>query len=83
MSQISVISVVSLIPLVVTSIFSSSTATATTADSTNTTCGGFQTGTNGTICSPGWPNEYPNSIDCQWKITVKTDQVRGDERDIL
>uniref|UniRef100_A0ABM5ESZ5 CUB and sushi domain-containing protein 2 isoform X2 n=1 Tax=Pogona vitticeps TaxID=103695 RepID=A0ABM5ESZ5_9SAUR len=33
-------------------------------------CGGNITAHNGTIFSPGFPNQYPNSQDCMWLITV-------------
>ncbi|XP_072107222.1 CUB and sushi domain-containing protein 1a [Mobula birostris] len=33
-------------------------------------CGLNITSRNGTIYSPGFPNEYPNSRDCSWFITV-------------
>nr|XP_015204236.1 PREDICTED: CUB and sushi domain-containing protein 2 isoform X1 [Lepisosteus oculatus] len=33
-------------------------------------CGGNITADNGTIFSPGYPNEYPSSADCEWLITV-------------
>ncbi|XP_067863040.1 CUB and sushi domain-containing protein 2 [Heptranchias perlo] len=33
-------------------------------------CGGNITTYNGTIYSPGYPNEYPNSQDCMWLVTV-------------
>ncbi|XP_072912857.1 CUB and sushi domain-containing protein 1-like [Hemitrygon akajei] len=33
-------------------------------------CGLNITSRNGTIYSPGFPNEYPNSKDCSWLITV-------------
>lgn len=33
-------------------------------------CGGNITADNGTIFSPGYPEEYPNSADCSWLITV-------------
>uniref|UniRef100_A0A3P8W543 CUB and Sushi multiple domains 2 n=1 Tax=Cynoglossus semilaevis TaxID=244447 RepID=A0A3P8W543_CYNSE len=33
-------------------------------------CGGNITSDNGTIFSPGYPEEYPNSADCSWLITV-------------
>ncbi|XP_043915904.1 CUB and sushi domain-containing protein 1-like [Protopterus annectens] len=33
-------------------------------------CGGNITMFNGTIYSPAFPNQYPNSVDCSWLITV-------------
>uniref|UniRef100_A0A672G2T7 CUB and sushi domain-containing protein 1-like n=1 Tax=Salarias fasciatus TaxID=181472 RepID=A0A672G2T7_SALFA len=33
-------------------------------------CGGNITSENGTIFSPGYPEEYPSSADCSWLITV-------------
>lgn len=33
-------------------------------------CGYNVTAENGTIYSPQYPNEYPNSQDCSWLITV-------------
>lgn len=33
-------------------------------------CGGNITWENGTIFSPGYPEEYPSSSDCTWLITV-------------
>ncbi|XP_014892814.1 CUB and sushi domain-containing protein 1-like, partial [Poecilia latipinna] len=33
-------------------------------------CGGNITSDNGTIFSPGYPEEYPNSADCTWLISV-------------
>uniref|UniRef100_A0A3B4AL78 Uncharacterized protein n=1 Tax=Periophthalmus magnuspinnatus TaxID=409849 RepID=A0A3B4AL78_9GOBI len=33
-------------------------------------CGGNITSDNGTIFSPNYPEEYPNSADCSWLITV-------------
>ncbi|XP_066534535.1 CUB and sushi domain-containing protein 1a [Hoplias malabaricus] len=33
-------------------------------------CGYNVTAPNGTIFSPGYPNEYPDSQDCTWLITV-------------
>uniref|UniRef100_A0A4W5MBU8 CUB and Sushi multiple domains 2 n=1 Tax=Hucho hucho TaxID=62062 RepID=A0A4W5MBU8_9TELE len=35
-------------------------------------CGGNITSDNGTIFSPGYPEEYPSSADCTWLITVAT-----------
>ncbi|XP_048681763.2 CUB and sushi domain-containing protein 2 isoform X3 [Caretta caretta] len=35
-------------------------------------CGGNITTQNGTIYSPGFPNQYPNSQDCAWLVTVPT-----------
>ncbi|XP_019343511.2 CUB and sushi domain-containing protein 2 isoform X1 [Alligator mississippiensis] len=33
-------------------------------------CGGNITTQNGTVYSPGFPNQYPNSQDCTWILTV-------------
>ncbi|XP_042194838.1 CUB and sushi domain-containing protein 1 [Callorhinchus milii] len=33
-------------------------------------CGGNITTYNGTVYSPDFPNEYPNSQDCTWLVTV-------------
>uniref|UniRef100_A0A452HNN1 Uncharacterized protein n=1 Tax=Gopherus agassizii TaxID=38772 RepID=A0A452HNN1_9SAUR len=33
-------------------------------------CGGNITTQNGTVYSPGFPNQYPNSQDCTWLITM-------------
>uniref|UniRef100_A0A673BJS4 CUB and Sushi multiple domains 2 n=1 Tax=Sphaeramia orbicularis TaxID=375764 RepID=A0A673BJS4_9TELE len=33
-------------------------------------CGGNITSDNGTVFSPGYPEEYPSSADCSWLITV-------------
>uniref|UniRef100_A0A667WX46 CUB and Sushi multiple domains 2 n=1 Tax=Myripristis murdjan TaxID=586833 RepID=A0A667WX46_9TELE len=33
-------------------------------------CGGNITSDNGTIFSPGYPEEYPSSADCSWLISV-------------
>ncbi|XP_041439963.1 CUB and sushi domain-containing protein 2 isoform X1 [Xenopus laevis] len=33
-------------------------------------CGGNVTAFNGSIYSPGFPDQYPNSQDCNWTITV-------------
>lgn len=33
-------------------------------------CGGNIASDNGTIFSPGYPEEYPSSADCTWLITV-------------
>ncbi|XP_028594815.2 CUB and sushi domain-containing protein 2 isoform X2 [Podarcis muralis] len=33
-------------------------------------CGGNITAHNGTIYSPGFPNQYPSSQDCTWLLTV-------------
>ncbi|KAJ8268254.1 hypothetical protein COCON_G00134260 [Conger conger] len=37
-------------------------------------CGGNVTLENGTIFSPGYPEEYPGSIDCTWLVTVAPGQ---------
>lgn len=28
------------------------------------------TGGNGSLTSPNYPDDYPNSLDCEWTITV-------------
>lgn len=33
-------------------------------------CGGNITAMNGTIYSPGYPDEYPNFQDCFWLVKV-------------
>ncbi|XP_067840108.1 CUB and sushi domain-containing protein 1-like [Heptranchias perlo] len=33
-------------------------------------CGGYVHGTSGTILSPGFPDFYPNSLNCTWIIEV-------------
>ncbi|KAG9331741.1 hypothetical protein JZ751_017274 [Albula glossodonta] len=33
-------------------------------------CGGAFTAPSGEIHSPGYPNNYPNNVDCSWVITV-------------
>uniref|UniRef100_A0AAV2LT87 CUB and Sushi multiple domains 1 n=1 Tax=Knipowitschia caucasica TaxID=637954 RepID=A0AAV2LT87_KNICA len=33
-------------------------------------CGGYVYGTTGTILSPGFPDFYPNSLNCTWTIEV-------------
>lgn len=33
-------------------------------------CGGNITAMNGTIYSPGYPDEYPNFQDCFWLVRV-------------
>ncbi|XP_069834413.1 ovochymase-2-like [Dendropsophus ebraccatus] len=35
-----------------------------------TTCGGHFTADKGVLTSPNWPNSYPSSKACTWKITV-------------
>ncbi|XP_034269262.1 CUB and sushi domain-containing protein 2 isoform X2 [Pantherophis guttatus] len=35
-------------------------------------CGGNMTAPNGTIYSPGFPNQYPNSQDCTWLFVVSS-----------
>ncbi|ETE68909.1 CUB and sushi domain-containing protein 2, partial [Ophiophagus hannah] len=35
-------------------------------------CGGNMTAQNGTIYSPGFPNQYPNSQDCTWLFVVSS-----------
>uniref|UniRef100_UPI00398F64EE cubilin n=1 Tax=Pristiophorus japonicus TaxID=55135 RepID=UPI00398F64EE len=34
-------------------------------------CGGELTADTGTISSPNYPNHYPDSRECQWRITVQ------------
>lgn len=33
-------------------------------------CGGYVFGKTGTILSPGFPDFYPNSLNCTWTIEV-------------
>lgn len=33
-------------------------------------CGGFLTKLDGTITSPGWPNEYPMNKNCVWQVVA-------------
>ena len=33
-------------------------------------CGYSQTGTNGEVKSPNYPDDYDNNLDCFWNITV-------------
>ncbi|KAG8517559.1 LOW QUALITY PROTEIN: CUB and sushi domain-containing protein 1, partial [Galemys pyrenaicus] len=33
-------------------------------------CGGYIHGTSGTVLSPGFPDFYPNSLNCTWTIEV-------------
>ncbi|XP_068113667.1 tolloid-like protein 2 isoform X1 [Hyperolius riggenbachi] len=33
-------------------------------------CGGFITKQDGTITSPGWPNEYPTNKNCVWQVVA-------------
>ncbi|PIO32797.1 hypothetical protein AB205_0035460, partial [Aquarana catesbeiana] len=33
-------------------------------------CGGFITKLDGTITSPGWPNEYPMNKNCVWQVVA-------------
>lgn len=33
-------------------------------------CGGYVYGKTGTILSPGFPDFYPNSLNCTWTIEV-------------
>ncbi|ELW49304.1 Tolloid-like protein 2 [Tupaia chinensis] len=33
-------------------------------------CGGFITTLNGTIASPGWPQEYPTNKNCVWQVVA-------------
>ncbi|XP_077987710.1 bone morphogenetic protein 1 homolog isoform X2 [Glandiceps talaboti] len=45
-------------------------------------CGGVFNGTTGTLESPGFPNYYPNKVDCIWKITGKTIKLRFEVFDL-
>lgn len=33
-------------------------------------CGGYVYGKTGTILSPGFPDFYPNSLNCTWTVEV-------------
>ena len=33
-------------------------------------CGGSYSSNRGSLHSPGWPNSYPENIDCIWEIRV-------------
>lgn len=33
-------------------------------------CGGYAYGKTGTILSPGFPDFYPNSLNCTWTVEV-------------
>uniref|UniRef100_UPI00398EE234 tolloid-like protein 2 isoform X1 n=2 Tax=Pristiophorus japonicus TaxID=55135 RepID=UPI00398EE234 len=33
-------------------------------------CGGFLTKLNGTLTSPGWPNDYPTNKNCVWQVVA-------------
>lgn len=33
-------------------------------------CGGYIQGKSGTVLSPGFPDFYPNSLNCTWTIEV-------------
>jgi len=39
-------------------------------DVCNQTCGGTFTDWNGTLSSPGYPNPYPNNVECEYLIDV-------------
>ena len=38
-------------------------------------CGGMYSGRNGSFQSPNWPNNYPNSVMCQYLIQVDDNSV--------
>ena len=35
-------------------------------------CGGTQTGSGGHVTSPGYPQNYPNNLNCTWTLTAPT-----------
>uniref|UniRef100_A0A3B5B7I1 Uncharacterized protein n=1 Tax=Stegastes partitus TaxID=144197 RepID=A0A3B5B7I1_9TELE len=41
----------------------------------STLCGGYVFGKTGTILSPGFPDFYPNSLNCTWTIEVSHGKV--------
>uniref|UniRef100_A0A8C5NLT2 CUB and Sushi multiple domains 2 n=4 Tax=Passeriformes TaxID=9126 RepID=A0A8C5NLT2_JUNHY len=41
-------------------------------------CGGYIRGSSGTILSPGFPDFYPNNLNCTW--TIETSHGKGEER---
>ncbi|XP_077863300.1 tolloid isoform X1 [Saccoglossus kowalevskii] len=45
-------------------------------------CGGIFNGTTGTLESPGYPNSYPNKMDCVWKITGTTIRLKFEVFDL-
>lgn len=40
-----------------------------------TNCGGFVDGSDAVITSPGYPNNYPTGLDCDWSIGVPEGEV--------
>lgn len=43
-------------------------------------CGGYVYGKTGTILSPGFPDFYPNSLNCTW--TIEVSHGKGKSTDI-
>lgn len=39
-------------------------------------CGGFIQGSSGTILSPGFPDFYPNNLNCTW--IIETSHGKGE-----
>lgn len=40
-------------------------------------CGGYIRGSSGTILSPGFPDFYPNNLNCTW--TIETSHGKGEQ----
>lgn len=40
-------------------------------------CGGYIRGSSGTILSPGFPDFYPNNLNCTW--TIETSHGKGEK----
>ena len=38
-------------------------------------CGGQLNGPSGTVTSPGWPSNYPNSTECTWNISCNPQEA--------
>lgn len=45
-------------------------------------CGGYVFGKTGTILSPGFPDFYPNSLNCTWTIEVSHGKGKSTSRNI-
>ncbi|XP_053564878.1 astacin-like metalloendopeptidase [Bombina bombina] len=52
------------------------TATGFKASYSTVHCGGFFNTSSGIITSPGYPNLYPQSVDCMWLITAPSEKVK-------